>query len=98
MTLILTSFLFLIHFSQSLIIKDFETVKIDPNSIKNFTELEKSQGMDYFQCAYFCLKQDDCQAFYITDKGSCRQVPIDQEFFKGNHALFTNQTIKFSKV
>ena len=72
--------LFIICTVESLITKDFKKYKI--NKEIESDELANMPGMDRIQCSYFCLKSDQCQAFYVTNEGSCRQVPLDQCFKK----------------
>ena len=48
------------------------------------TELESIPQMNDWQCAHFCMKDDEqCEVFYITDKGSCRKVNLDDRYQKG---------------
>ena len=91
--------LLLTHLSSSLITKNFEKVRINSESVKVFYELHNVPGMDFFECAYFCMKVGtDCKAFFITNDGSCRQVPLDQSFMKGtNTILYTTEEVQFGK-
>ena len=88
----------LAHLYYCLITKDFNKVPVNGNAIKDFDELASIQNMDFFECSYLCMKVgDSCKAFYITKEGSCRQVPLDQDFLKGSATLFTTKPIEYSK-
>ena len=91
--------LLLAHLSSSLITKSFEKVKVNPNSIKVFDELHTVPGMDFFECAYFCMKVGiECKAFFITKQGSCQQVPLNQSLMKDTDAiLYTTEEVQFGK-
>ena len=91
--------LLLAHLSLSLITKDFEKVKVNPESIKVFDELHNVSGIDFVECAYLCMKIGaDCKAFFIIEQGSCRQVPLDQSLMKGTDAiLYTTEEVQFGK-
>ena len=89
-----------------MITKDFNKYKIKGVTIDN-KEIESKElaimpGMDCIQCSYFCMKADQCKAFYITKEGSCRQVPLDQCFQKVNTVnaitLYSTSEIERGKI
>ena len=95
---------YLLTSSTCLITKNFEKIKIKSQYINNFTELASIRQIDFFECSFFCMKMgEDCKAFYITNEGSCRQVPLDQHFIKGSSndpnvaTIYSTEHIDFCK-
>ena len=81
-----------------LITKNYTKVPVNGNAIKEYIELASIPQVDFFECSYLCMKLGEtCKAFHITKDGSCRQVPLDQDFLKGSSTLFTTEPIEYSK-
>ena len=85
----------------ALITKNFEKIPINAGAIIVYKELVSMPLIEANECAYFCMKED-CQAFYITDEGSCRQVPNDLQLkepsMNVNHALvYAAENVQFRK-
>ena len=66
----------------ALVTKDFQKYKIKADSDLESTELISIPQMDFIECSYFCMKEEqngkECKAFYISNEGSCRKVELDQ--------------------
>ena len=94
--------LLLIQVTTALITKNFVKVPVNPGPIIVYKELIKIPLIQAHECAYFCMKEGDgCQAFYITDQGSCRQVPLDLKFkvsptITNNAIVYATQNLQFS--
>ena len=86
----------------ALITKNFEKIPINAGAIIVYKELVFMPLIEANECAYFCKKEDDCQAFYITDEGSCRQVPIDLKLKESSTSvsqtiLYAAENVQFSE-
>ena len=86
------------YLTSCLITKDYTKVPVNGNAIKEYIELASIPQVDFYECSYFCMKVGEtCKSFYVTKDGSCRQVPLDQDFLKGSSTLFTIEPIEYSK-
>ena len=64
--------LLLVQVTLALITKNFEKILLNTRSVTKYEELALIPQMDFFECAYFCMKVGkECKSFYITKKESC---------------------------
>ena len=83
--------LFYLLYSVTLVISlktvNFEKTKIKAISmpeVPDQNEMVLIPQMNQIDCAYHCIKNDQCIAFQLTEEGSCRQVPLNQHLMKGH--------------
>ena len=97
--------LLLVQVSLALITKNFEKILLNTRSVIDYKELASIPQMDFFECAYFCMKVgEECTSFYITKEGSCRRILTPKEDLvpgspddPKSAILFTTEPVPFSK-
>ena len=70
----------------SLKTKNFEKTKIKAISMPVYDIMASRPQMNQIDCAYYCMKNEDCDTFRLTKEGSCLKIPnIGQNLLKAHY-------------